>query len=164
LDFNAWLDEYVRRLAALNVAGEGDLTGCTEAELDAIEAEFRFRLPSFYRLTLLRFGKNAGRLVDVSEMDFYYPSFTAVNRRIRSGQTPTSVPSNGLVVRSRYDEVFEYVLDGSGDDAVVYFLDEDGEATPYYPSLTVWLEALLPETPLASSSVIQERASRLHRP
>ena len=147
MDVDSWLNDYVHRLLEHEIATEAQLVGCEPSEVAAVENEYGLSLPRLYRLVLTRFGRGAGRLVDVNEFDFYYPNMVALNKRIRSRKTPIhGLPKEPyLVVLGRYDEVFQYVLDAQGaSDAAVYQLDlDDGVPREVYSSLTTLLEALL---------------------
>jgi hypothetical protein len=141
-----WIEQYVKRLEAAHVATPTTLIGCTPAEVDELEAEFGLRLPGLYRAMLLRFGKAAGRLIDRSEMDFYYDAILAMNRRLRGDGLHINLPKRAFAIRGRYDEQFEFVCDSpAATDSPVHYVNEDpeGKPTPGYNSITDWLDCLL---------------------
>jgi hypothetical protein len=154
LNTGAWLDEYVARLHAHGIAVPGALVGCTEFEVDGIEKEFGVGLPGLYRQALVRFGRSAGKLVDVNEFEFYFDDIVTLNRWIRGQESRDLQQRRRLqlprapyfVLLARYREVFQYVQSAPGAaDATVYQLelDEDAPGRPVYSSVTMVLEALL---------------------
>lgn len=124
---HAAFDALLERMERNGVCAPGERAGCAEEEIDALEARYGVRVPTFYRRYLAEMGHDAGRLFrhdhtrttyrDVLEM-------TAEERGLWSDYAPPwELPADALIISSRQGDYFHFIRCDGGADSPVWLYD-----------------------------------------
>ena len=130
------------------------VTGCTDAEIQALSDHYQVELPLSYRLFLSLMGRNAGRLTAYGEYEFDYDTvwrFTEDTRRfaLEDGTRDSLdrvVGPTDLIILTRQGD-FQLVIrcDGSPDSKVWYYFSDDYRTDVVYPNIFAMIDALANE-------------------
>lgn len=145
--------ELLYELARSRIAASKDLRGCSDAEIDVLEARYGLRLPSTYRNYLEIMGHCSGRLFAFDHMAVFYPHVLVLTDEfregIRTGRHPGdplpppnfALPSDALIIAARLDAWWAFIRCSDRDDSVVWnFNENDWEIKKYHVSVLAWLE------------------------
>jgi hypothetical protein len=142
--------QFVERLSIEHIATPAELRGCSDAELAALEARYRVRLPNYYRLYLQTMGHASGRLFATDHLAVRYPDVFRLTGDlprdwVADGTPPPAtfeLPADALVICARLGEQFEFIrCADERDSAVWYFNSWDWQTRESHPSVLAWLDA-----------------------
>jgi hypothetical protein len=155
----------LHRLETSCVAAPDDLIGCTESEIDALEAKYTVRLPRAYRRYLEVMGHRSGRLFTCDHAAVFYPYVLAMTANKRqawaeasaedgSGPPPSfQLPADALLIYGRLGDQFEFIrCDGQDDSPVWYFNSWEWQVRQTEVSVLAWLESWCTEAERAIAS------------
>ena len=107
------------KLMHAGLADPADLVGCSQEEIEDIEARLGLRLPASYRSWLAGLGRSAGPLWLASGS--YYPSLLRITSELRIALSDEglSLPPDAMAFREHELMLFAWFrCDGSGDPPV----------------------------------------------
>ena len=147
-------DDFIALLSSSGVARPDGLQGCTPEEIAVLERDFGLDLPGTYRQFLARMGLSAGKLFEWDHVMSYYPAVLSMLRDLRTPRDEpvdspdeetylreVTLPDKALVIVSRLDEQFHFIICEGGEDAPVFYFSEEGEPPEQiYGSVLDWLE------------------------
>lgn len=159
--FDALLD----RMASSNVASAGDLAGCSDAEIAALEARYGLRLPQTYRRYLAVMGHRSGRLFTHDHLAVFYPYVLDLTDDLRATRIEMTrdvhpldakappdfvLPPHALLIAGRLNAAWEFIRCNDPADSSVWFFDENTWAIRlHHASVVEWLEAWCDEAEAA---------------
>jgi hypothetical protein len=124
-------DELIEALIAVGISKREQIEGCSEAQVDEVEASFGRPLPASYREFLLTAGQGAGRFM--LGTDFYYPYMLDMTEGgaeiLVESNEKFSLPPDAFVFSMHQGYQFMFFRASEGDDPPVYYYYE-GEGTP----------------------------------
>jgi hypothetical protein len=164
LDFDRF-QRLLQRMERSGVASSSQFVGCSEQEINALEARYGLRLPQTYMHYLRVMGHRSGRLFTCDHTAVFYPcvlEMTAEQRRSwaecnaddGSGPPPEfELPRDALLIAGRLGDQFEYIrCSGQEDSPVWYFNTWEWQVQEFHPSVLAWLETWCGESEQAIAS------------
>lgn len=142
-----FFEGFCERMANNGVASPHELIGCSEEEIKELEDKYGLCLPESYRKYLQLMGHKSGRLFTHDHLAVFYPWVLALTaaepdawKRLYD-HVPLQLPTNTLLINSRYGDYYEYLCCEGGEDApVLGFTAGEWEVTEAHPSVMNWLE------------------------
>jgi hypothetical protein len=139
----------LQRMQSSKISQVGDLRGCSDAEIAALENKYQLQLPLSYRRYLQLMGHKSGRLFSSDHINVFYPYVLKMTEEMRLEWQPPDylVPPNfslsddTLLIAGRLGEQFEFIRCAEKADSVWYFNSWDWQIRCSYPSVLAWLEA-----------------------
>ena len=122
----AALEEIVQQLIVSGVAERSQLQGCSDAEIEALEAELGIVLPRAYREFLLTMGRSAGDFF--CGTDFLYadlPLREYADELLSEGDVPLALHPADFVFAMHQGYTFLFFRCGISDDPPVFLYEED---------------------------------------
>jgi hypothetical protein len=113
-----------QRLLALGVADPNTIVGCTESDIQGLEAIANLQLPPAYTAFLKVAGRSAGRFMP--DVDIYFDKIAKLNSTATDiledwEEGKLHLPTKAFVFAMRYGEQFMFfVADGKLDDPPIY--------------------------------------------
>lgn len=137
----------------------GKLVGCTELEIDRLQAR-RGRLPLAYARFLRLAGKSAGDFMRGSDFDYgsVANDLTESAREMMNQLGAPPLPPDALVFFGHQDYQFFWFVTGERADAAIFrFIDGDAEAARVASSFSEWLDGALTQYEAESVKVSERR-------
>ena len=134
------------QLLSLGLARNENMVGCSEDEIDQLEAECHLNLPIAYREFLIACGHGGGKFQVGT--DWTYPELLelqATGRFLMQQNVPSvEFPLNAFVFSSHQGYQFLYFHCGvSEDPPVYYFLENETGPSKVVPTFTSWLQGCI---------------------
>lgn len=130
------------------------VTGCTEAEIQALADKYDLDLPESYQRFLSLMGHDAGRLTKYGEYDFDYTTvlnLTTDKRRFATDDGDRDaldhvVGPTDLIVLTRLGDYQLFIrCDGGPDSEVRYYFSDDFRNDIAYPSVLAMIDSIADE-------------------
>jgi hypothetical protein len=134
----------IRRLIRAGLATPEQLRGCSEADIEQIEATLGPRLPASYRDFLLAVGRNAGRFYATGHVT--YPDLLGnrerANASLDEARYPFRLPTDAVIFLATPEGEFAYVRTAlaEADPPVYHFMGLDGDPKPIAEHFTAFIE------------------------
>lgn len=148
------IGEFIERLARDGIAQREQLRGCSSAEIDLLERNYKLKLPASYRRYLEVMGHETGRLF---RYDYFTAHFEDVLRmtaeeRDYSRDEGTladmrhALGGNGLLIVGRLTHQYFFIRCAGGADAAVSYVESgDWKPRAAYPAVLDLLNAIADE-------------------
>lgn len=137
------IEEVARQLINANLASPKTIKGCTENEIEQLEAFFDINLPAVYKQFLKGMGKSAGDfLVGTDYLFPYLLNFRKMAEDLLEDcNAPFRLNKSDFVfaVHQGYQFLFFRVSDSSDDPAIFYFLEGEKEPKQVFNRFSQWL-------------------------
>jgi hypothetical protein len=133
----------IDQLVSSGMVDREDLAGCTQEDLERIEAEAGVRLPASYKQLMSVAGRSAGRFLEGS--DFLFPAVTGLKadavRLLRECGTDWHLSPTEFVFVGHQGYQFLFFDCAKGDDPPVYlFVEGDEKPREVYSHFSAWFE------------------------
>lgn len=130
-------EQVIERLLAIPCFQDGEVKGCSKAEIDRLEKRLKVRLPRAYREFLARLGSGVGEFMSSDHWLFKLDEVADIARADYAEMC--ELPKNYFVFAERNGCAWVFfVADGASDDPPV-FLFTDGEGERYQPAgRSIW--------------------------
>jgi hypothetical protein len=136
------VDEAAEQLTAAGLASQGQVEGCSEADIAGLEATLGVKLPAVYRRFLARMGRSAGELLVGTDFLFHdLPTLRQQAERLLEQQgARVTLDAQAFVfaVHQGYQFLF-FETDGGPDPEVFLFVDGENEPQKVADSFSTWL-------------------------
>ena len=124
------IDETVRAILDLKLAGPGDIIGCTPEQIEEIERHYNLKLPAIYREYLSVLGRRSGRYMD--DVASGYPRVLGLRERaielLEADEATIELPGDAFVFSMYQGFTFMFFNISDGDDPAVYsYLELDNK-------------------------------------
>jgi hypothetical protein len=120
-------------LASIDAQVAGQALGCTEQEIEALEARFSLRLPSAYREYLQWIGREAGAFM--RGMPCFYPEILEAQEKakelLQRDHAPLPLPEDALVTAFFPDQSFTFIRCSEGENPPLYYHRREWRADPF---------------------------------
>jgi hypothetical protein len=136
------VDEAVEQLTAAGLASQGQLKGCSEADIAGLEAKLGVKLPPIYRRFLAVMGRSAGKFLVGT--DFLFHDLPTLHQRAErvleeAGASVVLGPADFVfTIHQGYQFLFFKTGDGP-DPEVFLFVEGEDEFQQVADSFSSWL-------------------------
>jgi hypothetical protein len=136
------VDEAVEQLTAAGLASQGQLQGCSEADMAGLEAKLGLKLPAVYRRFLARMGRSAGKFLVGTDFLFHdLPTLRQQAERLLEEAGPhLTLAARAFVFTAHQGYQFLFFETGGGPDPEVFlFVEGEDEFQQVAGSFSSWL-------------------------